>query len=89
MTDETAHIARDAAAQDDPHAALSQHLHGDTDWRTRALAAEAEVERLREKLRFYANPDVYKPHPSGPAFDDRDLSFFARAALAEGGPDDR
>lgn len=34
---------------DDPHDALSQHLHGDGDaaWRTRALAAEAGVERLR------------------------------------------
>lgn len=29
MTDETAHIARAAAALDDPHAALSQHMYGD------------------------------------------------------------
>lgn len=44
---------------------------------------DAEIARLREALRFYANQDVYKPHPNGPAFDDRDLSFFARAALKE------
>lgn len=31
MTDETNHIARAAAALDDPYAALSQHLHGDGD----------------------------------------------------------
>lgn len=30
-----------------------------------------------------APTEVYKPHPHGPAFDDRDLSFVARAALAE------
>lgn len=52
MTDETAQIARAAAALDDPYAALNQHLHGDGDskWRTRALAAEAEVARLRAAL---------------------------------------
>ena len=36
---------------------------------------------LCEALRFYANPEIYKPHPHGPAFDDRDLSFKAKAAL--------
>ena len=49
----------------------------------------AENERLNEALRFYADPEIYKPHPHGPAFERRDLSFVARAALAEGGPDDR
>ena len=29
MPDETDHIATEAAALDDPYAALSQHLHGD------------------------------------------------------------
>ena len=43
----------------------------------------AEVERLTEALRFYADPAVYKAHPHGPAFDDRDLSHVARAALKE------
>lgn len=54
-----------------------------------ALTAEnirlrAEVERLREALEFYRNSEVYKPHQHGPAFDRRDLSFRARAALSEG-----
>lgn len=40
-----------------------------------------EVERLRKALAFYANPEIYKPHPHGPAFDRRDLSDVARAAL--------
>ena len=44
-----------------------------------------EIERLNEALRFYADPEIYKPHPHGPAFERRDLSFVARAALAEGG----
>ena len=52
-------------------------------WRTRALAAEAEVRRLTDALRFYANPDVYKPHPHGVGFDSPDLSFVAQAALAD------
>ena len=43
----------------------------------------AEVARLREALRFYADPAVYKAHPHGPAFDGRDLSFVARAALEQ------
>lgn len=36
---------------------------------------------LLEALRFYANPEVYRPHPHGPAFDRRDLSFVASAAI--------
>lgn len=42
---------------------------------------ESENERLRNKLEWYANPEIYKPHPHGPAFDNRDLSWNARAAL--------
>lgn len=42
---------------------------------------EAECARMREALAFYADPAIYKPHPHGPAFDSRDLSFHARAAL--------
>ena len=36
---------------------------------------------LLEALRFYANPNVYKPHPHGIGFDDHDLSFVARFAI--------
>jgi hypothetical protein len=39
------------------------------------------VEALREALAFYANPEIYKAHPHGLAFDDRDLSYVARQAL--------
>lgn len=46
-----------------------------------APAPAGEVERLRKALAFYANPEIYKPHPHGPAFDRRDLSDVARAAL--------
>jgi hypothetical protein len=44
--------------------------------------AAAEIERLREALHYYANPEIYQPHPNGAAFDRRDLSYVARAALA-------
>jgi hypothetical protein len=43
--------------------------------------AVAEVERLRQALEWYANPEIYQPHPHGIAFDRRDLSFKARCAL--------
>jgi hypothetical protein len=46
-----------------------------------SAALRSENERLREALSFYANPEVYKPHPDGLGFDRRDLSFHARAAL--------
>jgi len=52
-------------------------------WRSRAEAAEAKLAKAREALEFYANPAIYKPHPHGLAFDRRDLSFRARAVLAE------
>lgn len=44
---------------------------------------------LMEGLRWYAEPHIYAPHPNGPAFDDRDLSWHARSVLAKikGGPD--
>lgn len=45
-------------------------------------ALVAERDRLREALQFYANPEIYKPHPDGLAFDRRDLSFHARATLS-------
>jgi hypothetical protein len=46
----------------------------------------ADNARLRRALAFYADAGVYKPHPHGPAFDRRDLSFCAKAALAEQEP---
>jgi hypothetical protein len=52
----------------------------------RAALVERE-QRLVAALEFYANPEVYKPHPHGPAFDDRDLSFVALRALLKGAPD--
>lgn len=33
-------------------------------------------------LEWYANPEIYKPHPHGLAFDDRDLSFRAKSILS-------
>ncbi|MGV1787321.1 MULTISPECIES: hypothetical protein [Agrobacterium] len=53
--------------------------------RIRAEEAEAGEKKLREVLAFYANPEIYKPHPHGPAFDRRDLSYSARTALASTG----
>ena len=52
-------------------------------WNARVhVSHQAEIERLRKALEFYANPEIYKPHPHGPAFDRRDLSFHALSALA-------
>jgi hypothetical protein len=39
------------------------------------------IEHLVEALEFYANPEIYKPHPHGPAFDRRNLSFKAVSVL--------
>lgn len=41
----------------------------------------ARVGELEAGLSFYANPEIYKPHPHGPTFERRDLSFRARALL--------
>lgn len=67
---------------------------GDEDWDTLAdraaefvAAKDDEIARLREALEFYSNTETYKPHPHGPAFDRRDVSFHARAALAGGSSD--
>lgn len=52
-----------------------------------ALAeVRAENERLRDGLAFYARPEIYKPHPHGPAFDRRDLSDRARSLLQKSAP---
>lgn len=44
-------------------------------------------EKMAETLEWYANPQIYNAHPHGVAFDDRDLSFAAKAVLAFGGYD--
>lgn len=49
------------------------------------LSDQAKINALVEALRFYANPEIYKSHPHGPAFDRRDLSATAAAALALAG----
>lgn len=49
----------------------------------RIRALEAENARLRNALCWYADPEIYRPHPHGPAFDRRDLSFLARAELGD------
>jgi len=47
-----------------------------------------EINRLKAALQFYANPEIYKPHPHGLTFDSRDMSFHAKATLAQRGPED-
>ena len=47
-------------------------------------AARERITKLEEGLAFYANPEIYKPHPHGPAFERRDLSDHARALLQKG-----
>lgn len=66
------------------------HDHNDANARLIALAPslaatvieqQAEIDRLRKALEWYANPAIYAPHPHGPAFDRRDVSYVALAAL--------
>lgn len=62
--------------------ASGPNQYGRHEWNTRANASsQAEIERLRTALAFYADPEIYKPHPDGPAFDRRDVSYVARSAL--------
>lgn len=42
----------------------------------------AALRVAREALQFYANAEVYKSHPHGMAFDDRDVSYKAKSCLA-------
>lgn len=60
---------------------LSVDIRTVCDIALRATAAESRERALREALEFYADPELYKPHPHGPAFGIPDLSFCARAAL--------
>lgn len=52
---------------------------------TEAVGTITALLRQRDEyakaLEFYANPDIYKPHPHGLAFDCRDLSFIAATTL--------
>ena len=63
---------------------------------TSGIAANARADRLfakyieltkplQDALRFYASPELYKPHPHGAAFDRRDdLYLTAQSALKDG-----
>ena len=52
------------------------------DLRAKIYALKRSNTRMREALTFYANPQIYKPHPHGPAFDRRgDLAAVAIEAL--------
>lgn len=42
---------------------------------------ETQLSEAKKALGWYANPEIYKPHPHGVAFDNRDVSYVARAAL--------
>jgi len=42
----------------------------------------ATMKEVVEVLEFYANPEIYKPHPHGLAFERRDKSDMARSILA-------
>jgi hypothetical protein len=71
-------------AKGDPTAGMLRHA-GDVIESLRAENARPTEERdaLVEGLRWYAQPHIYAPHPNGPAFDDRDLSWHARSVLAK------
>lgn len=43
----------------------------------------AAAPEMLAALQLYANPEIYKPHPHGPAFDRRDLSDVAKAVIAK------
>lgn len=54
-------------------------------WEGRYRDEAAENDILRAALRFYADPEIYKSHPHGLAFDRRDLSYRAKSALSSTG----
>lgn len=44
----------------------------------------AQSQMLSDLIRaveFYADPKIYEPHPHGPSFDRRDVSYVAREVL--------
>lgn len=61
---------------DDPASASVGEL------KARIADLEGKLAEAIDTLKFYANPDIYKPHPHGPAFDRRDLSFSATSTLS-------
>lgn len=75
-----------AAARHAARYALSALVSAPADPAPAPAADVVEARRadvLIAALEFYANPAVYAPHPHGPAFDRRDISFKAKNALAE------
>ena len=66
---------------------IETYVHISSEQATENESLRKENAALREALQFYANPEVYKPHPHGLAFDRRDLSYRALAAL-QGAKDD-
>ncbi|NTG86149.1 hypothetical protein G6L15_08320 [Agrobacterium rhizogenes] len=44
---------------------------------------EGLLEEARGVLEWYASPEIYQPHPHGPAFDRRDLSALAKSFLSK------
>lgn len=78
LYDETAVLTALATAVERAEKAEAQVTAMDRE----AKETEREEHRLRMALAFYANPKVYEPHPHGPAFERRDLSFHAKSALA-------
>ena len=63
----------------DRYVETAKHRDALADQLTEARAGEDE---LAEALTKYANPDLYRAHPHGLAFDSRDKSYIAIAALA-------
>ena len=47
----------------------------------RAKTLETQLAAARKALEWYANPEIYRSHPHGIGFEDRDKSYAARAAL--------
>lgn len=60
---------------------LSRALVGDS-----GQSALVVADKMRVALEWYANSEIYQPHPHGSAFDKRDLSYVARAALSPSSP---
>ncbi|MBM7046088.1 hypothetical protein [Rhizobium lusitanum] len=48
-----------------------------------AAAQTSLLEEARGVLEWYASPEIYQPHPHGPAFDHRDLSASAKSFLSK------
>ncbi|GAJ29829.1 hypothetical protein [Acidomonas methanolica] len=74
------HPKLDDGIERNGHHAICQCFGPDAWFNQHLIAAAPE---LVKALEFYADPKVYEPHPHGPAFDHRDISFVARAALAK------